>query len=384
MIRYLLAAVVLLAALPASAELLDFSDDEIRGILRHGPWPIAWSPDPSNRASGKPAAIELGRRLFFEPRLSGNGSTSCATCHMPERAFQDGRPTGVGLEPVDRNTLSVLDVRTRRWFGWDGANDNLWSQSIRPLLDVREMNSSAARIARLVREERPLRRHYEEAFGTRPAGDDEAVLVGVAKALAAYQETLVTGRTPFDEFRDALARNDRNTAARYPPAAQRGLRTFIGKGNCSVCHFGPNFTNGEFGDIGIPFFIARGKVDPGRHGGIQKLKRNRFNLLGPYNDDPQRTTATATRHVISQYRNFGEFRVPSLRNVARTAPYMHNGRLASLRDVVKHYAEIDLDRLHSDGERILRRFSLSETEVEDLIAFLESLSETRTTNQPAG
>jgi cytochrome c peroxidase len=200
-------------------------------------------------------------------------------------------------------------------------------------------------------------------------------LADVGKALAAFQETLVTGRTPFDDFRDALARNDPEAAARYPLAAQRGLRLFIGRGNCSVCHFGPNFSNGEFADVGIPFFIGTGKVDPGRYGGIEKLKRNRFNLLGPFSDDPTRRTATSTRYVEAQHRNFGEFRVPSLRNVARTSPYMHNGRLATLRDVVKHYSEIDLDRLHADGERILKPLHLNEKEIEDLIAFLESLTE---------
>lgn len=376
MIRLLFAIVFCTAALPVgAAELLDFSAGEIRRILRHGPWPAEWSPDPSNRVSGKPAAVELGERLFFEPRLSGDGSISCATCHVPERAWQDGRMTGAGLERVDRNTPSVLNVRLNRWFGWGGANDNLWSQSIRPLLDPREMDSGAARIARLMREDPDWRRGYEHAFGKPPPKDDEAILVDVGKALAAFQEALVTGRTPFDDFRDALARDDREAAARYPLSAQRGLRIFIGRGNCSVCHFGPSFTNGEFADVGIPFFIERGKVDPGRHAGIGNLKRSRFNLLGPYNDDPQRRTAAGTRHVAMQHRNFGEFRVPSLRNVAHTAPYMHNGRLAHLRDVVKHYAEIDLDRLHSDGERILQPLDLSERETNDLIAFLESLTE---------
>src|SRR5690606_8874059 len=166
-------------------------------------------------------------------------------------------------------------------------------------------------------------------------------------------------------------------AARYPLDAQRGLRIFIGKGNCSVCHFGPNFTNGEFADVGVPFFVGRGAVDSGRHGGIRALKASRYNLLSRWNDDPTRRTAAKTRHVVAQHRNFGEFRVPSLRNVALTAPYMHNGRLATLHDVVRHYSEIDLDRLHSDGERILQPLHLDAREIDDLVAFLESLSEAR-------
>jgi len=368
---------LLCVAAPAAAELLPFTDAEVRRILSHGPWPMAWMPDPSNRVSGNAAAIALGRELFFEPRLSGDGSVRCASCHIEARAWQDGRATAAAFAPLERNTPSVHNVRFNRWFGWDGAQDNLWAQSIRPLLDPREMRSNATRVARLLREDAALRARYEAAFGAAPPDDDEAVLVDAAKALAAFQETLVTGRTPFDEFRDALARGDRDAAARYPLAAQRGLRIFIGKGNCSVCHFGPNFTNGEFADVGVPFFVARGAVDSGRHGGIRALKASRYNLLSRWNDDPIRSTAAKTRHVVAQHRNFGEFRVPSLRNVALTAPYMHNGRLATLHDVVRHYSEIDLDRLHTDGERILQPLHLDAREIDDLVAFLESLSEAR-------
>jgi cytochrome c peroxidase len=125
----------------------------------------------------------------------------------------------------------------------------------------------------------------------------------------------------------------------------------------------------------VPFFVAPGKVDPGRSHGLEVLRKSRFNLLGRHNDDPARSTATGTRHVEPQHRNFGEWRVPGLRNVARTAPYMHNGSLATLRDVVKHYSELNEERLHADGEKILRRLDLSDTESEDLVAFLQSLSE---------
>jgi cytochrome c peroxidase len=160
----------------------------------------------------------------------------------------------------------------------------------------------------------------------------------------------------------------------YPVAAQRGLKIFVGKGNCGTCHFGPQFTNGEFADTGVAFFVANGEVDPGRFGGIKKLRSSAHNLLGRFNDDPSRARATGTRHVESQPRNFGEFRVPGLREVARTAPYMHNGSLATLRDVVKFYSELNEERLHADGEKILRPLALSEREIEDLVAFLETLT----------
>ena len=355
--------------LASSFQLSHFTQEEIARILQHGPWPPPAQRDPSNRVSGKREAIELGGKLFFEPRISGTGSVLCATCHVPFRSFQDARPRGFGLKDVDRNTIAVVNARFYRWYGWDGAHDSLWSQSIRPLLDEREMRSSAQKVAQTMRN--LFAKDYEAAFGGKLPADDEEVLVDVGKALAAYQETLVSARTEFDDFRDALADGKPSD---YPAAAQRGLKIFVGKGNCSTCHFGPHFTNGEFADVGVPFFIAPGRVDPGRHTGIKKLKDSPYNLLGRYNDDAARSTALGTKHVQLQHRNFGEWRVPGLRNVAQTAPYMHNGSLASLRDVVKHYSELKEDRLHADGEQILKPLKLSESEINDLVAFLESLS----------
>lgn len=380
MIRFLV-AVLLLGASGAGAQAPDFTEPETRAILRHGPWPAPWSRDPSNVASGSADAIALGERLFFDPRLSPSGKILCATCHAPFRAWQDGRARAFGLAETDRNTQSLLDVRYQRWFGWDGAGDSLWAQSVRPILAAREMGGSAAQVAALVRADAELSCRYEKVFGAPPPGEDEAVLAGVGKALAAFQETLVSGRTPFDELRDALARGDRAAAARYPAAARRGLRIFVGRGNCSACHFGPTFSNGEFHDTGVPYFI-KGGVDPGRYGGIRQLHANALNLLGRYNDDRSGASAIKTRQVAEMHRNFGEFKVPSLRNVARTSPYMHNGSVATLADVVRHYSEIDADRLHSDGESLLKALRLSAAESADLVAFLESLSESASALPP--
>jgi cytochrome c peroxidase len=352
---------------------VNFSQAEIARILRHGPWPIAAGNDPSNRVSGQPEAVDLGKKLFFDKRLSGNGLSSCATCHLPELHFTDGKARGQGFVLLDRNTPGLLNVRFNRWFGWDGAADSLWSQSLRPIVDKREMAASTTHVGTLMRGDAQLGEDYRRAFGVPPSEDDDLVTLNAGKSLAAFQETLVSGRTPFDEFRDALERGDAETANRYPAAAQRGLRIFVGKGNCFVCHFGPNFTNGEFGDIGIPFFVAPGKVDSGRYGGIQKLLESRANLLGKFSDDPAGTSAASTRHVTLEHRNWGEFRVPSLRNVANTAPYMHNGHLATLRDVVRYYSELNEDRLHADGEKILKPLRLTDAEVDDLVAFLQSL-----------
>ena len=375
MTRFVVAALLALISGSAAAQLLEFADSELRAILRHGPWPAPWSPDPSNRVSGNPQAIVFGERLFFEPRLSPSGKVLCATCHAPYQGWQDARARAFGLAEADRNTQSLFNVRSNRWFGWDGAGDSLWAQSVRPILDAREMGGSQAEAAALVRGDPELSCRYEKTFGMPPPAVDEGVLAGIGKALAAFQETIVSGRSPFDEFRDALEKGDRAAVARYPIAAQRGLRLFVGRGNCSACHFGPGFSNGEFHDTGVPFFIAGG-ADPGRHGGIRKLQANPLNLLGRYNDDTAGKSAIKTRHVSLEHRNFGEFKVPGLRNVALTAPYMHNGSLATLPDVIRHYSAIDPDRLHSDGESLLKPLRLSATESADLVAFLESLTET--------
>jgi len=353
----------------------DFTAEERRKILRHGPWPPPAAPDPSNRVSGRPAAIAFGRALFFEARLSLSGTISCATCHRPDRGWTDGRARSRGHEAVDRNALSLFNLRFNRWFGWDGAQDNLWAQNLRPLLDRREMGVGPAGAARLVRTDRRLACGYRQAFGSAPGADNQRVFVDLGKALAAFLETVVTGSTPFDDFRDALARNDAAGQARYPAAAKRGLRLFVGRGNCAFCHFGPAFTNGEFADAGVPHFAISRRADPGRFGGIRKLRKSSYTLLGRFNDDPARSTAIKTRHVRLAHSNFGEFRVPGLRNAALTAPYMHAGSLKTLAGVVRHYSTLDEERLHAGGERILRRLDLSAQEQADLVAFLETLTE---------
>ena len=362
-------------AWPASAQpLLDFTPEERERIAAHGPWPPAPARDPGNRVDGRREAIDFGRALFFDPGLSAGGDIACATCHVPARAFQDGRPVAVGRASGTRNTPTLLDAAQRRWFGWDGAHDSLWAASLSPLLQSAEMGQRLETLAATVRREPRLAAGYRSAFGAAPGSDDERVATDLAKALAAYQATLVSPRTPFDAFRDALQRGDRAAAARYPVAAQRGLRLFIGEARCSVCHAGPTFSNGEFADIGVPFFVPGG-VDPGRHGGLQKLLASRMNRLGPHDDagaaDPR---AVATRHVTVEPRHFGEFKVPGLRQLVHTAPYMHDGSLARIEDVVQHYSALNEERLHADGERILRRLDLTPQQAADLAAFLRSLS----------
>jgi len=376
-----LVAVCLLLAFAGTAQAADFDATQTRRILGHGPWPPAMDADRTNRFSGNADAIRLGAMLFGEPRLSGNGALSCQTCHRPEHGWSEPKARSEGLRLQDRNAPGLLNVRLQRWFGWDGANDSLWAAGVRPILKDSEMGGSAAATAALLRTDAPLACLARRVEPTYAAMDDDAVLVLAGKALAAFQETLVTPRTPFDEFRDALAANDSARMARYPQSARRGLALFTGRGQCGMCHMGVNFSNGEFHDTGLVFFLndpdrkpgQPRRVDPGRYGGIAQLKANPFSLLGRYNDDPGGMASVPVRHVEQQHRNWGEFKVPGLRGLPATAPYMHDGSKPTLRDVILHYSDLDEDRLHSDGEAILKPLKLSEAEIADLQAFLESL-----------
>ena len=224
--------------------------------------------------------------------------------------------------------------------------------------------------------------HYRAAFGADPARQNaETVLVNVGKALAAYQETLATGRTAFDDFRDALARGEPAPRS-YPPAAQRGLKLFVGRGNCFACHSGPNFTDGAFRATGVPPFVGQAAADDGLYAGLRTLRASQFNLQGRYSDDTARSTANAARDAPRDLRDRGKWRTPSLRNVGVAAPYLHNGVASSLYDVVRRYARSGEKRRPGDDERDRRRVDLSAGDVEDLVAFLHTLTDADGARRP--
>jgi cytochrome c peroxidase len=358
------------------AEEVEFTLAERTLILSHGPWPVEIGPDPSNQFSGQPEAVRFGEKLFAENRLSRDVNRSCQSCHVPGLSFTDGLPRSQGISRVDRNSISLANLRLNRWFGWDGRSDTLWAQSIHPILDGRELGATGDLIRERLAKHADLAETYEAITGSAPPDQDpETVLANVGKFLAAYQETLVTPRTAFDEFRDALEAGDEADLAAYPEEAKRGLKTFVGKGNCSICHFGPAFTNKEFHNIGLTFFVDGTRVDSGRFGGFKAFRESRFNRYGPHSDEPQHEAAAApTNFAAFTHSDWGAFRVPSLRNVARTAPYMYNGALETLVDAVRHYSELNLDRLHADGETLLKPLNLTEGEISDLVAFLQTLS----------
>jgi cytochrome c peroxidase len=351
-----------------------FTPEEIRVILSHGPWPAPVAPDPTNRVSGKREAIEFGTQLFFDPRLSVSGTVSCSTCHVPERSWTDNQRRSVGLAELDRNTPTLMNLAGKRWYGWDGAADSLWHQSLRPILDKRELGANPRHVAQWVRNDAEMSCRYRKAFGAPPAADDELVLVNVGKALAAFQETLGSGRTPFDHFRDALSRGAAPASQPYSDAAQRGLKLFIGRAGCTNCHAGPNFSNGEFFATGLSRHAPNGKPDPGRQTGIRELLASRFNLLGLHNDDKTGASATPVRMPSASSEHFGAFKVPSLRNLMLTQPYGRDGRIDTLAEVVRHYAGLDPVRMHAKDGLAARPLNLTTQEQSDLVVFLESLS----------
>jgi len=344
-------------ALPS--ELQPLRPDEVASIGSLGPWPPPVVRDASNRVSGRAEAAALGEVLFHSTRLSTVGGLRCASCHAPWRHFTDGRARALGAEDGARNTPSLHNVQMQHWFGWDGANDSLWSQSIRPMLDAREMRSDAAHVAQALRDDDTLQRLYALAFGHAPPADDETALVDAGKALAAYQETLTSARTPFDAFRDALASGDSDAAQRYPVAAQRGLKLFVGSGRCIACHAGPNFSDGEFHRSTIASTLPDGRSDSGRALGLEKLLASPYARSGRFNDE-----ANPTRAAAPQGAQAGAFRTPGLREVTATAPYMHDGSVANLCDALQPHAALE--------GRPMPALGLAERR--DVVAFLRTLS----------
>lgn len=320
---------------------------------------------------GLPGPKRLGEQLFSDTALSGGNLHSCSSCHDAEHAFTDGLPVAVAADIHVRNTLGLLDVGHQRWFGWDGGADSQWAATLRPMLSDIELDADIPNVAARLRNRPAVMQTLEQA--QRALDDDESLVVLANKAIAAYLRTLQSDRTPFDHYRDAVV-DEREDTSDYPMEARRGMSLFFGEANCHLCHFGPNFSNREFHDTGRPFFTGVGAVDPGRYTGIKRLRADRYNLDGAFNGTDSADEIRKTTSVTLGQVNFGQWRTPSLRNLVHTGPYMHDGSLASLRDVVDAYADIDTERIHADGEAIIRPLNLDDQQRRDLVAFLESLS----------
>jgi cytochrome c peroxidase len=294
--------------------------------------------DPTNRLDGVARAEQLGNLLFRDAGLSRCGTVSCQSCHDGEgRTVDTATAEGCGGKRTVRNPPTLLNVAYHRWFMWDGRADRLWSQAVLPLTNPDEMDSDAQGVAARLQAVEAYRTEYQALFGREPAAESGGVLLAnVGKVLAAYQRTLVRVDAPFDEdVKRFLAAVDAGTAEEDP--AYLGLKTFLRKGQCIVCHKGPALSDDLFHNIGVE---DTGAGAGGQWAALEGLLAWPFNAEGGYSDAPSGPEALRLRTLRTQADQAemeGAFRTPSLRNVALTAPYMHTGAQATLEEVVEFY-----------------------------------------------
>ncbi len=278
------------------------------------------------------AKVDLGRELFFDGGISRDSRISCAWCHAPGTAFADNHhsPFSGGVDGVEtrRNTPTLANLGWSGRLMYDGIAGSLEEQALLPLLNPLEMDSNRDSIESYLNADSAYVVLFRRAFGKGPA-----TLERVAKALAAFQRTLVSHRSPYDRWAEG-------DSAAMSPAARRGAALFLGeRGGCFRCHAPPLFTDGGFHDIGLDLT----PVDSGRAG------------------------------VTGLSADLGKFKTPTLRNVSRTYPYMHDGRFGDLENIVKHYNEGGKPSPNRDFRIV--PLGLDEEEIRDIVAFLESLED---------
>ncbi len=351
---------------------VSFAEKEVREIRKLSPLPEL-PPSPTNTVADDPVAVHLGQQLFYDTRLSAKGAVACATCHDPEKSFSDGRPVSEGISKLDRHSQGLWNVGHQRWFFWDGRADSLWAQALQPLLDEREMGGSVEQIRKVVTEDPALNTDYEKLFGEAGTHSPDRFFSNVGKSFEAYQRLFVSKDSAFDRFVEDLDNVQPGDDKHLSESARRGLRIFVGRGQCILCHAGPNFSDGEFHNIGLPRHPELPR-DSGRFAGIRKLEEDRFKGTGEFSDDRSEKTNIKTRYLVVKVNNLGEFKTPSLRNVAESAPYMHDGRFATLREVLDFYSELPDKPPLGHREETLRPLKFTEQEKDDVEAFLRSLT----------
>ncbi len=276
------------------------------------------------------AKISLGKQLYFDPRLSSDRSISCASCHDPQKGWSNGEAvaTGFNQQQGDRSAPTVINTAYQQFQFWDGRAPTLEHQALGPIANPIEMNMELADVVGRLNGIAGYRQQFQQVFGT------DVTEAGIAQAIAAYERTVLSGDAPYDRFK---AGDESALSA----AAQRGMKLFFGKANCSACHSGANFTDNGFHNIGVSW--AREDRDLGR-----------FKVSGLEGDK-------------------GAFKTPTLREIARTAPYMHDGSEPTLEAVVEHYNEGGTPNPFLDEE--IFALHLTEAEQADLVTFLtEGLS----------
>jgi len=354
--------------------------------------------DPSNRYGDDARAAVLGRELFFETRLSGNGKVSCATCHIASTDFQDGKPLADGVGTTTRRTMPVAGTAHSPWLFWDGRADSQWAQALGPLESAVEHGGSRTQYAHVVGTH--YRREYEAVFGKLPdlaglpqrAGPvaDTAwrgawqripaarreeitqVYANIGKAIAAYERRIEYAPSRFDRYVDAeLNGKPKTQDNEFSKDEEAGLRLFIGKANCVTCHNGPLLTDNHFHNTGVPASSAVASPDSGRALGVRQAVAGEFNCTSRYSDAKAEDCEELRFAVTEGEELLRAYKTPSLRNVAAPAPYMHAGQIATLEQVVAHYSNAPRAPF---GHSELKALRLSQREMDQLVAFLRTLS----------
>jgi cytochrome c peroxidase len=381
------------------------ADINVLSTLRLSQLP-ATPQDPSNAVEGSRAAIDLGKRLFNDVRFSANQAVSCATCHDPNKQFQDGLPLGRGVGTGARRAMPIVGSGHSPWLFWDGRKDSLWSQALGPLEDAVEHGGNRGRYAHLMQTH--YRADYETIFSVMPdlhalpadasplgtaaektawssmdgqAQDDiNRVFANMGKAIAAYEKSLAHGASRFDRYVEGVVRRDPAAKQSMTPQEVNGLRIFIGSGQCVSCHNGPLFSDQQFHNTAVP---PRNLASPdrGRAAATSKVQNDEFNCLGRFSD-AKPAQCSELRFMVTSGRELeGAFKTPSLRDVALRAPYMHAGQMVSLEAVIAHYMQAPpavvghSELAHGEpGHSARAPIRLTESEVKDLVAFLGSVS----------
>ena len=353
-------------------------------------------PDPSNAVGDDPAAAALGRALFFDTRLSGNGKVACASCHLPDKQFQDGTPLASGMGQTNRRTMPIAGTAYSPWLFWDGRRDSQWSQALGPLESAVEHGADRMQIVRIMAANYAA--DYESLFGAlpqlsglpehaSPLGTDTAkaswgalterqrdeinrVFANVGKAIAAFERTIEPQPTRFDAYADALAAG-RDATGLLTPVEVEGLRLFVGQGECTKCHNGPLLTDQHFHNTGVPA-VAALPEDQGRIVATAQVLADPFNCLGTYSDAGPADCAEL-RYMDREGEDLVRaYKPPSLRGVADRPPYMHAGQVSTLAAVIRHY---NAAPAAPAGHSELEPLAMSEAELAALEALLGTLSD---------
>ena len=334
--------------------------------------------DPSNRWADDRDAASLGERLFFDKRFSANGQVSCASCHDPRRGFQDGVSLAKGVGTTSRRTMPIAGTSYSPFLFWDGRKDSQWAQALGPLESAVEHGGTREQYADVVVAH--YRADYERVFGPLPdlRGAKQRVaatqvFVNIGKAIAAYERQLQFAPARFDRFVAEWKRTGAMPKHVLDAKERAGLALFVGKGNCTQCHNGPLFTNNEFHNTGVP--ARRGlPEDRGRFVAVGAVKSDEFNCRSRWSDAKAKECAELDFLAPAGLSQVRAFKVPSLRNVSERAPYMHAGQLATMKDVLRHY---NTAPAAPAGHTELKPLRLSNAELDELEAFLRTLSEER-------